>query len=62
MPLTPIRPQKIRRTFQLRPDQDAWIRQRAEETGESASAIVRRLLDLGKAAESDRRTQKRARS
>lgn len=37
----------VRRTFQLRRDQAAAIQALGGQTGDSWSAIVRRLIDLG---------------
>lgn len=41
----------VRRTYKIREDQDEAIRTMRNRTGDSWSAIVRRALDLGLAAE-----------
>jgi hypothetical protein len=41
----------VRRTFKIREDQDTAIQSMRLRTGDSWSAIVRRALDLGLAAE-----------
>ena len=43
----------LRRTYQIRPDQDAAIQALARRAGDSWSSIVRRALDVGLAAEQD---------
>lgn len=41
----------VRRTYQIRPDQDEAIQSMGRRTGDAWSVIVRRALDLGLAAE-----------
>ena len=49
--LRAVRPTLVRRTYQIRPDQDTAIQERRLATGDSWSVIVRRLIDQALAAE-----------
>lgn len=58
--LRALKPVLVRRTYQIRPDQDTEIQERRLVSGDSWSVIVRRLIDLGLQSEKSRARRKQA--